>query len=71
MINIKDFDSNLLKIEKKSFKNIAMYYIGYVTKKDEYKVDSVNPLYLLVHTTDGFVEEKEESKYLNISIVKC
>ena len=25
MINIKDFDSNLLKIDKKSFKNIAIY----------------------------------------------
>ena len=36
-------------------------------KKDEYKVNSVNPLYLLVHTIDGFVEEKEGSKYLNIA----
>ena len=33
MINIKDFDSNLLKIDKKSFKNIAIYYIGYITKR--------------------------------------
>ena len=33
MVNIKDFDSNLLKIDKKSFKNIAIYYIGYITKK--------------------------------------
>ena len=33
MINIKYFDSNLLKIDKKSSKNIAIYYTGYITKK--------------------------------------
>ena len=67
MINIKDFESNLLKIDKKLFKYIAIYYIGYVTKKDEYKINTVNHLYLLVHTIDGFVEKKEGSKYLNIA----
>ena len=67
LINIKDFDPKLLKLEKKSFKNIGVYYIGYITKKDEYKINSVNPLYLLAHRIDGFIEEKEESKYLNIA----
>ena len=33
MINIKDFDPNLLKIGKKSCKNIDIYYIGYITKR--------------------------------------
>ena len=33
MINIKDFDSSLLKIDKKSYKNIAIYNIGYITIK--------------------------------------
>ena len=33
LINIKDFDSSLLKLDKKSFKNISVYYIGYITKK--------------------------------------
>ena len=33
MINIKDFDSSLLKLDKKSYKNITSYYIGYITKK--------------------------------------
>ena len=39
MINIKDFDSSLLKIDKKSYKNIGTYYIGYITIKkiDEYE----------------------------------
>ena len=40
MVNVKDFDSNLQKIDKKSYKNIAIYYIGYITKKDKYKINS-------------------------------
>ena len=57
MVNIKDFDPNLLKFDKNSFKNICVYYIGYITKKDQYKINSVNPLYLLVHRIDGYIEE--------------
>ena len=34
MINIKNVDSNLLKIDKKSYKNIDTYDIGYITMKD-------------------------------------
>ena len=34
MINIKYFDPNLLKIDKKSYKNIDIYCIGYITMKD-------------------------------------
>ena len=33
MINIKDFDPSLIKIDKKSCKNIGIYYIGYITIK--------------------------------------
>ena len=67
LINIKDFDQKLLKIDKESYKNIDIYYIGYITKKDEYKINSVNPLYLIVHRIDGFTEEKRGNKYLNIA----
>ena len=59
MINIKVFDASVLKLEKKSFKNIAIYYIGFITKKDEYKIKSANPPYLLVGEIDGFIEEKK------------
>ena len=45
MINIKVFDSNLLKIDKRSSKNIAKYYSGYITKKDEHKINIKNYLY--------------------------
>ena len=34
MINIEDFDPNSLKIDKKSYKNINTYCIGYITMKD-------------------------------------
>ena len=67
LINIKDFDPKLLKLDKATSMDIDIYYIGYVTKKDEYKIKSVNPLYLLVHRIDGFIEEKEGDKYLNIA----
>ena len=33
MINIEDFDSSLLKTGKKSYKNIDIYYIRYITIK--------------------------------------
>ena len=32
-INLKDFDVKLLKINKKDYKDIDIYYIGYVTVK--------------------------------------
>ena len=48
--------------------DISIYYIGYVTKKPEYNINSVNPRYLLISELDGSIEEKEGSKYLNISL---
>ena len=60
MINIKDFDSSLLKIDKKSYKSIAIYYIGYITKKDEYAINSVNPFYLIVHEVHDFSLKKKK-----------
>ena len=68
IINIKDFDPKLLKLDKTSSRGISIYYIGYVTKKPEYNINSVNPIYLLIGELDGFIEEKEGSKYLNISL---
>ena len=31
MVDIKKIDSNLLKIDKKPYKNIGIYNIGYIT----------------------------------------
>ena len=67
IINIEEFDSNLLKIDKKSYKDIDIYYIGYITIKkigDCENIYSVNPLYLIIGKVDGHIEEKNGSKYL-------
>ena len=57
----------LLKIDKKSYKNIGIYNIGYITKKktDDYQnIYSVNPLYLIVANASGQIEENGVNKYL-------
>ena len=67
MINLKNFESNLLKIDKKHYKGIDIYYIGYITIKkigDCENIYSVNPLYLIIGKVDGHIEEKNGSKYL-------
>ena len=60
MINIKGFNPNLLKVDKKSYKNIGIYYIGYITMKnsDYVKINSVNPFYIIINEVDGSIEEK-------------
>ena len=34
IINIKKFDPNNIKIDEKSYKNILIYYIGYMAIED-------------------------------------
>ena len=67
IINLKNFDSKLLKIDKKSYKNIGIYNIGYITIKkidDCENICSVNPLYLIVNHARGYIKEKGVNKYL-------
>ena len=67
IINLKNFESNLLKIDKKQHKGFDIYYIGYITIKkigDCENIHSVNPLYLLVNHASGYIEEKNGNKYL-------
>ena len=56
IIDLKNFDTMLLKIDKKSYKNIGIYNIEYITTKkndDSENIYSINPLYLRVdHQTD-------------------
>ena len=69
MIDIRNFHSNLLKIDKKSHKDIDIYYIGYITIKkfsDCENIYSVTPLYLIIHSATGHFKEKSSKKYLII-----
>ena len=66
-ISLKDFDARLLKIDKKDYNEIDIYYIGYVTVKkiaNCNNINSVNPLYLMINEMIGHFEEKSENKYL-------
>ena len=64
-INIRNFDPNNIKIDEKSYKNILIYYIGYVTIKDSkyVKLYIVNPLYLIFNKVNGYFEEINGNKY--------
>ena len=51
IINMEEFNANLLKIDKKSYKDIDIYHIGYITIKkigDCENIYSVNPLHLMI-----------------------
>ena len=74
-INIKNrtyYFYNLLKIDKKLYKNISIYNIGYITKKkiDDYEnIYSVNPLYLIIANASGYIKEEDlNTLYLNINM---
>ena len=65
IIDLENF-ARLLKIDKKSYKDIGIYNIGYVTKKkigDCMNINSVNPLYLNITHSNGYIEEKGVNKY--------
>ena len=67
MINLKNVDSNLLKTNKKHDKGINIYYTGYISIKkidDCENIYSVNPFYLIVNHSSGYIEEKNGNKYL-------
>ena len=67
IIDLEHIDARLLKIDKKSYKNIDIYYIGYITIKkidDCESIYSVNPLYLRIDHASGCTEGKNWNKYL-------
>ena len=67
IIDIKTFDSNNLKLDKKTYKDLGIYNIGYVTIKkigDCYDANSLNPLYFHIDNASGYIEEINEDKYL-------
>ena len=71
-IDLKYFDARLLKVDKKNYKEIDIYYIGYVTVKkiaNCNNINSVNPLHLMINEIIGHFEEKSGNKYLALDNV--
>ena len=67
IIDFKNFDARLLKVDKKSCESIGIYNIGYITIKkinDCENIYSVNPLYLLINHAKAYIGEKGVNKYL-------
>ena len=70
MIQLNNFDSELLKINKKENReNNNIYYISYKINKPEHDINSINNLYLIVDHMYGKIENINDSKdrYLVIS----
>ena len=66
ILSIRKIDSSNIKIDEKSYKNILMYYIGYVMIKDSkyVKINNVNPLYFIFNEVDECFEEINRNIYL-------
>ena len=69
LLTSKNFDPNNIKIDEKSYKNILIYYIGYMTIKDSkyVKINSVNPLYFIFNDVNGYFDEINGNKYLTLA----
>ena len=71
--DIKNFQSNLLKIEKKPYKDFDIYHIGFITIKkfritikkfsDHENIHSVSPLYLIIHSATEYFKQEYGKKY--------
>ena len=62
MLNIEDFHSNLLRIDKTLHRDIGIYYIGYSTiKKIGYyeNIHSVNQFCLIINSATGNFKRKK------------
>ena len=51
MINIKNLDPNNIKIGKKLYKKILIYYLGYVT------LNSVKALYVIIDNANVYIKK--------------
>ena len=73
IIDIKTFNSNNLKLDKKTYSDLDIYNIGYVSIKKighGYDVNSVNSLYLGIDNASGYIEKINEDKCLVFDVKK-
>ena len=63
MIQLNNFDSRLLKINKrKNRENNNIYYISYKINKPEQNINSINSLYFVINYLCGTIEKIDGSK---------
>ena len=71
IINLDEFDESRIRVDKKDFNDIDIYYLGYEHKKKISEcnvINSVNPLYLRIININGqFEKGKNNAWYLVIS----
>ena len=71
IINLDEFDESKIKVDKKDFNDIDIYYLGYEHKKKISECDVIsiiNPLYLRIADINGqFEKGKDDVWYLIIS----
>ena len=71
IINLDQFDESKIRVDKKDFNDIDIYYLGYEHKKKISKcnvINSVNPLYLKITDMKGqFKKGEDDAWYLVIS----
>ena len=65
---MNDFDPNNVIVDEKSYSNTLIYYIAYVTIKNSkhIKINSVNPLYLMLSNMNEYFEEINGNVYLTL-----
>ena len=70
-MNLYEFDESEIKVNKKDFNDIDIYYLSYEHKKKISEcnvINSVNPLYLKIININGQFEKcKDDAWYLAIS----
>ena len=62
MIQLNNFDSRLLKINKRENRENNIYYISYKINKPEHDINSINNLYFVVNYLYGTIEKFDGSK---------
>ena len=66
LINISDFNRADLKLDRKNWKGLTVYYINYVNRNKQ-PVDSTNQLYLSIKNVSGYISEEIGEKFLTIN----
>ena len=64
IIYMEKFNPNNIKTDQKLYKNILIFYNGYVTIKKDLKNYNVNLLYLIFGKVNGYSKEINGNKYL-------